>query len=127
MRKKPLIIGIAILIALVAMLTNPTEEKHKSKVKSIVETQIQKSVMNELNDIDNGSENVAQDASILLGNVMMEQLVNSMVTCTDYILFSTTNIVWGGESKTIGFGLFGHVFISSKVEKLLESEFIKRF
>ncbi len=124
-RKKPLIIGILILVALVAMLTNPSEEKHRSKVKSVIAAQVQSTIGNEIGSMNKDWGALAKNAGLLMGNAMIDPMVNTMVKSTDYILFSTTNLIWQGESQIIGFGIFGHVFISSKINKMLEQGFLE--
>ena len=44
------------------------------------------------------------------------------MTRDNYILFSITKISWKGESRNIGYGLFGNVFLSEKVKEAFKDK-----
>jgi hypothetical protein len=87
---------LIILALIVAFLTNPDEQKHKEAVKSKIENIVMPS-QSEYN----------------AGNPYIDQLVNTHVGSTSYFFFSTTEVTWDEEKRTIGFGIFGHVFLVS--------------
>jgi hypothetical protein len=107
--KKPSWIIIALIVFLfVAVLTNPSLEEHKQAVKTVVNQKIQSSLYNK------GADNFEMVGS-LLGGSLASKLIDDAITKDNYLLFSVTKITWDGESKSIGYGVFGNVFLSQKV------------
>lgn len=101
-------ITILIIIILVAIFTNPSSAEHKLAVKSIINQKVQSSLSNE-------NTNGFESLGALLGGSLINNLIDNSITSDNYLLFSITKINWKGESKNIGYGLFGNVFISKKV------------
>ncbi len=106
------------LLIIVAVLTNPNENLHKSKVKKLFYSQME-------NELDKGlkSNNKWADAGsaigISVGMAFTDKLIDNIVTVDNYVVFSFTNISWKGNQKTIGYGLFGNVIILDDAKKLL--------
>lgn len=100
------------MILVVAFITNPNEEKHKDVMKSRVFEVV-------------GSNSLfLENATDLLGyesNTVIDQLVDSYVSSDNYFLFSTTNVTWQGQTRTIGLGIFGNVFIPDKVDEMIKN------
>jgi hypothetical protein len=105
-----------ILIILIAVFTNPDEDKHREGVKSKLNTYMQKSVVK----TDNEWEQAGQTLGLALGGMIIEELINSSISTDNYILFSMTKITWDGESKIIGAGAFGNVFLTKKIDEILD-------
>ena len=60
-----------------------------------------------------------QDGVVLgsvIGGSIVEEMVDNLVTTDNYIVFSTTNVNVKGKNKIIGFGAFGNVFLSDKLD-----------
>jgi hypothetical protein len=106
--KQNWIIIIFVGIILIAVFTNPSTEEHKQAVKSVVNQLVQNSVSDNNSNLEN--------LGVLLGSSLAEKLVENSVTRDNYILFSITKISWKGESRNIGYGLFGNVFLSEKIK-----------
>lgn len=108
--KHYVIIGFC-LFAIITVLTNPGTEKHKEEVKVKMNAFLKK----EMNKEDTGSA---------IGNAlaisMINMMVDNMVSSSNYILFSTTNVTVEGKTRTIGIGLLGNVFLSSKINEELK-------
>jgi hypothetical protein len=100
---------IFVVIILIAIITNPSTEEHKQAVKHEVNQLVQNSVSESKSDIES--------LGVLLGSSLAEKLVENSITRDNYILFSITKISWKGESRNIGYGLFGNVFLSEKVKE----------
>lgn len=109
MKKSNWAIIIFGVIVLIAVFTNPSTEEHKQAVKSVVNQIVQNSVSENASDMEN--------LGILLGSSLAEKLVENSVTRDNYILFSITKISWKSESRNIGYGVFGNVFLSEKVKE----------
>ena len=112
-----LTIGFVIMIA---VITNPNEDKHKSTVKSkLVAFKISKDIIDKSNNTSNSDYNSARHIGVILGSVIgssiLEEIVNDLVSTDNYLIFSTTKLAVKGENKIVGFGAFGNVFISDKL------------
>lgn len=105
---KIVLIAFATII-LISVLTNPSIEEHKQAVKSVINQVVQNSIS------ENGSD--MEKLGILFGSSLAEKLIENSVTRDNYILFSITKITWQGKSKSIGYGVFGNIFLSEKVNK----------
>ncbi|WP_017495592.1 DUF4359 domain-containing protein [Flavobacterium sp. WG21] len=119
MKKLNIILIAFATIILVAVLTNPSSEEHKQAVKSVINQVVQNSISG------NGSN--MEKLGILLGSSLAEKLIENSVTRDNYILFSITTITWQGKSKSIGYGLFGNVFLSEKVNKAFDNNEINNY
>lgn len=112
-----LIIG---LIVLIAALTNPSPERHKEVVKTKFKEYMQKSMKDSTNVSEDESDKVGLAFGMLIGNAIIEPIVNSLISTDNYIVFSTTKITWDGKTRVIGFGAFGNVFITKKIDNALD-------
>lgn len=119
MKKSKRIIIIFTVIILIAVFTNPNIEEHKHAVKSVVNQVVQNSISENESDIGN--------LGVLFGSSLVENLIENSVTRDNYILFSITQITWKGESKSIGYGLFGNVFLSEKAKNAFNNNEINRY
>ncbi|MFT4222749.1 hypothetical protein [Dysgonomonas sp.] len=100
---------VFLLIALIAILTNPSQEKHQNAVRARFDNYIQNHSESPLTSIQ--------------GNPVIDQLIFRSVNSTNYLFFSTTNVVWDNDTHIIGFGIFGKVFISSSVDFYLNKKY----
>lgn len=119
MKKSNKIIIFFAIIILIAVLTNPSNEEHKQAVKSVVNEVVQNSISE--NESDLGK------LGVLFGSSLAENLIENSVTRDNYILFSITKFTWKGESKSIGYGLFGNVFLSEKVKNAFNNNEINNY
>ena len=109
MNRKYIIIFTAVLILLVAALTNPNLAYHKDAVKTKITTYLHKRAG------DGGA------FGALLAEAMVQQTVNGIVSRDNYLFFSLTQINWEGDSRIVGLGLFGNVFTFGKINDLAGS------
>lgn len=100
---------IFLLIAIVAILTNPSQEKHQNAVKAKFDNYLQNHSGSRLTSIQ--------------GNPFVDQTIMRSVNSTDYLFLSTTNVAWNNDTHIIGFGMFGKVFISSSVDFYLNNKY----
>jgi len=122
MRKNYLFFGIIGIIVLVAILTNPNQNRHKEVVKNKLNSYIQKSMTESLTETDNDLEQAGQALGMMLGGALVDKMVDNLVSTNNYLLFSTTKINWKGQSKVIGIGIFGNVYITSKLDKAMGTD-----
>lgn len=111
MKKSYLVVIIITLILLIAVLTNPNPERHREAVKTEINAYMQKTIK------DNGSEAEGQALGALLGGALIDRMVESVVSTSNYLIFSTTKVTWEGKTRVIGFGVFGNVYITGQVKE----------
>lgn len=108
------------LILLVAILTNPNQDRHKEVIRAKFISFIQKSMSEALSETNNEWEQAGQALGVMLGGAMIDGIISNIVTTDNYVIFSTIKISWGGESKVIGVGAFGNVFLTGKLDEALD-------
>lgn len=115
-----ILIGISILL-LVSIITNPDTNHHKEEVKLKIHEYLQKSLADNINETDDQWSKAGKPFGNLFGEAMINNMVNTMITSNNYILFSTTSATFEGKSKIIGLGIFGNVYLSDKVNEAFKN------
>ena len=119
MKKNLISTLVLILIVLVAIFTNPGSERHKETVKSKLNVYLQKVMKDELKATSEEEQQAGQAIGLLLGGVIIDQIIDNTLSTNNYLLFSTTKISWEGETRIIGIGAFGNVFLTGKLDEAL--------
>ncbi|HNA39509.1 MAG TPA: DUF4359 domain-containing protein [Chitinophagales bacterium] len=125
MKKNQLIIVIVSVVILIAILTNPNQDRHKEVIKNKLNSYMQKSMNPEGDESENEWEQVGQALGMMIGGTLVENVIDNLVSTDNYILFSTTKINWAGKSRIIGIGAFGNVYITNKLEEALDKGLLK--
>lgn len=107
------------LMLFVAVITNPNQDRHKEVIKAKFNSYMQKSMSEGLSKTDNKWGEAGQTLGMMLGGAIIDGLISNLVTTDNYVIFSTTKISWKGKSKVIGVGVFGNVFLSGKLDEVL--------
>ena len=107
------------LMLFVAVITNPNQDRHKEVIKAKFNSYMQKSMSEGLSKTDNKWGEAGQALGMMLGGAIIDGLISNLVTTDNYVIFSTTKISWKGKSKVIGVGVFGNVFLSGKLDEVL--------
>ena len=107
------------VVLLLAALTNPDKEQHKEKVKEKINAIMQESLGESMSETENGLENLGSFLGYMIGGTLVDAMVNRVITVDNYIFFSVTKANWGEESKEIGIGIFGNVFLGEFDESKL--------
>jgi short subunit fatty acids transporter len=119
MKKNYITLAIICLIVLVAVLTNPDQNRHKEVIKNKLITYLQKSIKKDQTKPKDKWEEAGQALGIMLGGMIVEKVLDNFMSTDNYIVFSTTKITWDGETRIIGIGAFGNVFITKELDKAL--------
>lgn len=114
----PLIVSLFALFLLGS--TNPGTQDHqqavKAKVNAILKVKLRKvKAQGKL-----GS--VGAELATLAGGFAVDQIAESAVSRTSYLLFSTTEFSGVEGKKTIGVGILGNVFLSSRIDDVLDAD-----
>jgi hypothetical protein len=125
MKKNYIFLIIIGVIALIAILTNPNQDRHKEVIKNKISSYMQKSMKESLTNTENEWEQAGQALGIMLGGALIDEIIDNLVSTDNFVLFSTTKINWEGETKVIGIGAFGNVFITSKLDEAMNEGLLK--
>ena len=120
MKKSYIILTILGLLFLVAILTNPNQDRHKEAIKNRYMAYLQKAMKSEQSISKNEFEGAGESIGMVLGGAFADQLISNLVSSDNYILFSTTKITWDGKSNVVGVGFLGNVYLSSKLDDSLD-------
>ncbi|WP_100609979.1 hypothetical protein [Confluentibacter lentus] len=99
-----------ILIILVGFLSNPKVEEHREALRIKLTGMVEK-------DLSKNTDNILIYG---LGKSFMDYLIDEglkNVSSDNYLLFSLTKFNFASESKIIGFGFFGKVYIAEKINE----------
>ena len=121
LKKNPITLLIISILLITAALTNPNTESHKKfmiiKLTKLTQQALPKS--------DDKMENTGSISGMLLAEKFIKKMVDQIISVDNYVLFSVTIANYRGQTKTIGLGFFGHVYVTSQVDKFLSKEFYK--
>lgn len=114
-----IILPIISILLVIALSTNPPVEKHRAEVKTKFGTMLQKSLAENMDNNEgfNAGVPIGSVFSSMFGSVILNPLIDSFITADNYIFFSVTKLKWKKKSNIIGFGAFGHVFITNDLGK----------
>jgi len=107
-------------ILLTAVLTNPDQERHKEVLSAKFNSYVQHHISEGPSGTDDEWLQAGHALEMMLAGALIDRILSNMLTIDNYVIFSTTKISWGGESRVIGIGAFGNVFLSRKMIERLD-------
>lgn len=108
MTKTNKIIGVVVAaLLLILTFTNPSEQDHRDAVMTKITEKVK----------ENQPENEWEEAGQNLGLMFLQGMIGNIVTRNNYVLFSTTKLSYQGETKVIGYGVLGKVYIQEVPEQ----------
>lgn len=113
------------VIGFVAVLTNPDQNRHKEVIRNKINVYMQESIKESLAESNDGWEQTGQALGMMLGGAIVDRMIESIVSTDNYILFSITKITWDGQTRVIGIGAFGNVYLTNKLDNALNDEIFK--
>ena len=117
MNKSVVTLIVSLFAVLLLALTDPSEADHKAAVKTKFSVLMQERMKEQATSKESS---FGAGLGALLGGFFIDKLIDTGVTRANYVLFSTTSFTFGKDAKTIGFGVLGNVFLSSKVDDALK-------
>jgi hypothetical protein len=122
MKKSYLILFITAFVILIAVISNPNKDKHRSVFKNKILTyKMADGFQDKSNNNLNEWETEGDDIDTIFDAELADYFVNNLITSDNYLIFSTTKVIWHGKSKTIGIGAFGIVYLSNQSKDILKS------
>lgn len=120
MKKNFLVPAIICIIAIVAVITNPNQDRHKEVIKNKFNSYLQKSVKESLAKTNSEWEQAGQALGMMLGGALSDRIIDTTISADNFVLFSTTKMTWNGQTTIIGIGVFGNVFFTQKLDDALK-------
>lgn len=103
---------------IIAILTNPSQERHREVLKNKFTPELQKAFKQKnKKGIRNDEMTNGEALGLMIGGAFAGSLLENLITTDNYILFSTTKLTWNGVTKVIGIGAFGNIFLMKDLEK----------
>ncbi len=121
MSKSLLTLILSLFVALVLILTNPKEEEHKSAVKTKFHALLTKMIKDRSPESGLGSD-LGAGLGALVGSYAVDRLVDTGISRTNLLLFSLTRMQSEKETKTIGVGVLGSVYLTSKFDEIVSGQ-----
>lgn len=116
---------IIFFICICAVITNPSSEKHKEIIKTKCYSLMQKSIKEKTEKDGSKWESFGQALGMIIGKPIIDIIVENSISSDNYIFFSTTKITLDGETRIIGIGAFGSVFLDSRIDDALSEALSK--
>lgn len=127
MKKRYIVFLLVAGMALVAIITNPAQDQHREAIKGEIMASLQKSMHENLPEADTNDNwgLLGQTLGNLIGGTFVNGIINNLVSSDNYLLFSTTKVTWEGESYIVGIGAFGNVFLTKKLQEVVDEAFLE--
>lgn len=125
MKNNYIVLALIGFIVILAVLTNPNQDRHKEVLKSKLNTILQQSLSDEFSDTTNVWNETIQGFGTVFGNLIIDGIISTTLSTDNYLVFSTTKITYEGDAKIIGIGAFGNVFITSKLDEAVKEGLLK--
>ena len=119
MKKSQIILAIITFVIVIAVLTNPNQDRHKEVLRAKLTSFMQKSMSRGVSVSNEEWDNSSNALGIMFGGLIVEGIIANVVSTENYLVFSTTKVTWDGDTKVIGFGAFGNVYITDKLDEAL--------
>jgi hypothetical protein len=116
MERKHIVIVIVGFVLLLATFTNPGTKEHQHAVKQLMAQAFQKAASETAEQSENDWEKAGAALGLVLGGALVDRISETTISRTNFLLFSTTEFTWNEETRTIGMGIFGNVFISDQLK-----------
>lgn len=123
MNKNNTTLFIILAVIIIAAITNPKSEDHKLAVKEKANQYFQSIIQDEIQaNQDDEWSNVGAGLGMLFGTSIVDKFIDGAISSDNYVIFSLTKATFKDETKTIGFGIFGNVFLSGKIDEALKTK-----
>lgn len=132
MKKFKLILILLVALAAVMAFMNPSVDMHKDAVREKLEKSMQTAIDDHIDKKSKQDDKKSKFGDVLgktlgslVGNRMVDDAVELLVSRENYVVLSLTKCMWNGEKQTVGVGLFGKVYVSDKLETVFQ-DFLKK-
>lgn len=104
--KKTIILVLIVALGILMYATCPDREDHQEAIKTVVSNVLEE----EISFLPSGLEKVVSGVGVPVAGTVMDILMKNKLKFKNYYLFSTSEVTYKGETKTVSFGILGHVF-----------------
>lgn len=109
---KKILVLLVVLGIMVA--TCPSRDDHKTAITNAINGAVNETISSAADDSNVGT-GIAFLGS-LLANSVVNVFIDQVMDYQNYFIFSKTEGTFDGETKTLSYGVFGHVFTVDKEE-----------
>jgi uncharacterized protein (TIGR02145 family) len=120
MKPNYLTLGVLGFLILIAVITNPNLERHKEVVKAKLSSTLNKKMSRSSSNSESEWEKAGEAMGAMIGMGIANALIDNLVTTDNFLVFSLTRIKGFDESRVIGIGAFGNVFLFKDAEQKME-------
>lgn len=124
MKKIYILVAFLAVLLVVAGLTNPNVDRHKDVVKHKLSAILKEEVKKQANQSKEWAK-FSETLSMMVGSAIIEEVVDKGVSADNYWVLSLTRIALDKDSKIIGWGAFGNVYLSQEMDKALDMGYFK--
>jgi hypothetical protein len=126
MKKNYVFVAIIGLIILIAVITNPNQDRHEEVIKNKLNSYLQESMNESLNESNNDWEQAGKAIGLMLGGALIDRIIDNLISTDNYVIFSISKVTWDGKTKIIGIGVFGNVFLTRQLNESLDEGLLKK-
>ena len=98
--------GIVVLVLLLLAFTCPDKQQHQEKIKMTISNAIDEKFVESAPESEQGFAFIGS----LLVTKIVDIFLSNKLQVNNYFFFSTGQISYGGNTKTISFGILNQVF-----------------
>lgn len=98
--------GIVVLVLLLLAFTCPDKQEHQEKIKMTISNAIDEKFVESAPESEQGFAFIGS----LLVTKIVDIFLSNKLQVNNYFFFSTGQISYGGNTKTISFGILNQVF-----------------
>lgn len=104
--KKIVAIAVIVIAIIILALSCPNKQTHVEALNNAIMTYLTESMSKDSTMTKDGSDELATG----LASSIVPKVLNSKLNVNNYFLFSVGELTDEGKTKTVSFGILGHVF-----------------
>lgn len=104
--KKIVAIAVIVIVIIILALSCPNKQTHVEALNNAIMTYLTESMSKDSTMTKDGSDELATG----LASSIVPKVLNSKLNVNNYFLFSVGEFTDEGKTKTVSFGILGHVF-----------------
>jgi hypothetical protein len=111
---------IILIIGILSFLSNPSESVHKGVIKTKMNEFLKVEANKLTKESTDSFAELGNSLGIIVGGSLVNVIVDETISVDNYHLFSLTKITYDGETKIIGIGVFGNIFLAPELNDVLK-------
>jgi len=104
--KKLVIFLFFVVLGVLMFATCPDKKDHQEAIKAVVSSYLEEEMLS----LPSGIEEVVDKVGLPVAGTVLDVVMKNKLKINNYYLFSTGEVTHKGETRTVSFGVLGHVF-----------------